>query len=92
MQKYNNLFGCSQNQTLFIKQFLYPFIKNVIGFKFKNFLSHGIDIVFGFQIIPDSQNTAFIKDFIKFTKSLLIAPINDENNAHNVKNMNVNIK
>ena len=85
--KHNRVFGDSQNHTLLIKQFLKPFTKNVTGFKFKNLLSHGILTLSAFHNIADSQNIAVIKDFIKFTKSLLIAPINDENNAHKVKNI-----
>ena len=88
MKKYISLFGCSKNQILFIKQFLNPFTKNVIGFKFKNLLSHKLLTVSAFHSIQDSQNIAVINDFTKFTKSLLIAPINDENNAHNVKKIN----
>ena len=86
--KYDNLLGCSQNQILFINTLRKPLTKYVTGFKCKKVLSHGIAIVSGFHNIPDSQNTAVINDFTKFTKSLLIAPINDANCAHKVKNMN----
>ena len=90
--KYSNLLGCSQNHILFIKQFLNPLTKNVIGFKFKNFLSNGLATVSAFHNIPDNQNMAVINDLTRFTKSLLIAPINDANNAHNVKKIKDNIK
>ena len=86
--KYNNLFGCSQNHILFIKQFLNPFTKNVTGLTIKNFLKTGFAILSAFHKIPDNQNIAVINDLTKFTKSLLIAPINEENNPHNVKNIN----
>jgi len=90
IQKYNNLFGCCQNHILLIKQFLNPLTKNVTGFNIKNFLSAGLAIASGFHRIPDSQNTAIMKDLTRLTKSLLIAPINDANNPHAVKNINDN--
>ena len=79
--------GLSQIHVLCIKQFLYPSTKYVTGFIFNNAFNHGISfIVFMFQIIPDSQNTAVTNYFTKFEKSLLIQASNDENKENTVKN------
>ena len=47
--------------------------------------------VFGFHNTPESQNSAVIKDFTKFIKSLLIAPKNDAKNHHKLNSKNANI-
>ena len=65
IKKYISLFGCSQNHTLFIKQFLNPLTRNVTGFKFKSFFTVALCTVSGFHMIPDNQNKAVIKDFTK---------------------------